>query len=150
MTQAELWGLPSPDLHGEFYHDVPVKRLIAFVADAVLIGLVTVMLIPFTAFTAVFYLPFLALIVSFFYRWLTIASGSATLGMRLVAIELRNHRGERLDASSAALHTLLYLVIFSTVVPLLISVVLMLASPRRQGLHDMALGIAAINRAALA
>jgi uncharacterized RDD family membrane protein YckC len=150
MSRADLWGLPSPEHHGEFYADLPTKRLVAFFFDAVVIGAVTLVLIPFTAFTALFYLPFLALLVSFVYRTLTIASGSATWGMRLVAIELRNHRGERLDPITAAAHTALYLAIFSTVLPLAISVVLMLATPRRQGLHDMALGTAAINRAALA
>jgi hypothetical protein len=47
-------NLPDPDAHAEFYADVPFKRLLAFIVDAVLICLITVILIPFTAFTALF------------------------------------------------------------------------------------------------
>ena len=139
-------GLPDPDTSPAFYASVPAKRLIAFAVDSVLIGIVTVILIPFTAFTALFYLPVLAMMVSFAYRTLTLASGSATWGMRLAAIEIRTHRGERLDLVTAAAHTFLYLLFLGTVVPMLISVAMMLMTPRRQGLHDMALGTAAINR----
>ena len=153
MTDASpsrdaLWGLPDPDRYPEFYADVPVKRLVAFVVDTLLIGLITVVLIPFTAFTAVFYLPLLALLVSLAYRILTLAGGSATPGMRLVAIEMRTHRGEKFDLATAAAHTALYSVALSMVLPQVISVVLMLTTARRQGLHDMALGTAALNRAA--
>jgi uncharacterized RDD family membrane protein YckC len=147
---AQPWDLPRPDFHADFYRDVPMKRLVAFLVDSLAIGLVTLVLVPFTAFTALFYLPLLALAVSFVYRTLTIAAGSATWGMRLCAIELRNHRGERLDLATDAAHTALFLLILSTVLPLLISAALMLGSPRRQGLHDMVLGTAAVNRAARA
>ncbi|MCR8723791.1 RDD family protein [Frigidibacter sp. ROC022] len=143
-----LWGLPDPEASPAFYADIPGKRLVAFLADSVIIGIMTVILIPFTAFTALFYLPFLAMLVSFVYRTLTLASGSATWGMRMVAIEMRNHRGERFDLPTAAGHTLLFTLFLGMVVPLLISVGLMLITPRRQGLHDMILGTAALNRPA--
>ena len=147
-TIATAWGLPDPQMHPALYHDVPTKRLIAFLFDALLVAIVTVVLIPFTAFTAIFYLPVLALLVSFVYRTLTIASGSATWGMRMVAIELRTHRGARFDLATAAAHTFLYLAIFSTILPLVVSIFLMLSTPRKQGLHDMLLGTAAVNRRA--
>lgn len=145
---ADLWGLPSPDYHPDFYRDVPLKRLIAFGVDTVLILLISVLIVPFTAFTAILWFPFLAMIVGFAYRTLTLAAGSATPGMRLVAIEMRNHRGERFDLVTAAVHTLLYSVLISMVIPQVISIVLMLTTPRKQGLHDLALGTAALNRAA--
>ena len=149
-TNAQLWGLPSPDLHAEFYADVPAKRLIAFLVDTLLICLITALIVPFTAFSALFFLPFLAMVVGFVYRTATLAGGSATPGMRLVAIELRNHRGERFDLATAAAHTLIYSVALSMVLPQALSVLLMLTTARRQGLPDLALGTAAINRAALA
>lgn len=143
-----LRGLPDPVASPGFYADVPSKRLIAFLADSLIIGGLTVILIPFTAFTALFYLPFLAMLVGLVYRTLTLASGSATWGMRMVAIELRTRRGERFDLLTAAGHTLLFTLFLGMVVPLLISVALMLTTPRGQGLHDMILGTAALNRPA--
>lgn len=144
MTHA----LPDPDYQADFYADVPLKRLIAFVVDTVLILLLTVLVLPFTAFAGLFFFPALAMMVGFLYRVLTIAGGSATPGMRLMAIELRNASGERLDLPQAALHTLLFTVFFSMMLPQLASIALMLTGPRAQGLHDLVLGTAAINRPA--
>jgi len=144
MTNA----LPDPDYHGEFYADVPLKRLIAWMVDTVLILVLAALVVPFTAFTGLFYFPFLAMVVGFFYRALSIAGASATPGMRLMAIELRNARGERLDLPQAVLHTLLFTVFFSMMLPQLASMALMLMGPRAQGLHDLVLGTAAINRPA--
>ena len=146
MTNA----LPDPDYQADFYADVPLKRLIAFGVDTVLILILTVLVLPFTAFTGLFYFPLLAMVVGFVYRVLTIAGGSATPGMRLMAIELRNASGERLDLPQAALHTLLFTLFFSMMLPQLASIALMLTGPRAQGLHDLVLGTAAINRPAAA
>ncbi len=148
-TSSPAPGLPDPELHAEFYADVPLKRFLAFIVDTILIVVITILLIPLTAFTALFYLGFLALVVSFGYRTLTLASRSATPGMRLIAIEFRDHRGDRFDFGSAFLHTLLFTVSMSMVVPQVISIILMLTSARRQGLSDMFMGTAAINRTAL-
>ena len=142
-------GLPDPDLHAEFYADVPLKRFLAFIVDAVLIVLITVVLIPLTAFTALFYLGFLGLMVSFIYRSWSLASRSATPGMRLMAIEFRTHDGDRFDLGTALIHTLFFSISMSMVVPQVISIILMLVSGRRQGLTDHFLGTTAINRAAL-
>lgn len=142
-------GLPDPDLQAEFYADIPLKRLLAFIVDTILIVAITILLIPLTAFTALFYLGFLGLVVSFAYRTLTLASRSATPGMRLMAIEFRCHNGERFDLGTAFVHTLLFSVSMSMVLPQVISIILMLVSERRQGLSDMLMGTAAINRAAM-
>ena len=141
-------GLPDPDTHAEFYADIPLKRFLAFLVDAILITVITVLLIPLTAFTALFFFGFLGLMVSFVYRTLTLASRSATPGMRLMAIEFRTHHGERFDLGTAFVHTLLFTVSMSMVLPQVISIILMLTSERRQGLSDMFMGTAAINRAA--
>lgn len=141
-------GLPSPEMHAEFYADIPSKRLAAFVIDSILIILITIALIPLTAFTALFYLGFLGLVVSLIYRIVSLANRSATPGMRLMAIEFRNHRGERLNLATATVHTLLFTVSMSMVLPQLISVILILTTGRAQGLYDLFLGTAVINRAA--
>ncbi|SIO13351.1 RDD family protein [Rhodovulum sp. ES.010] len=144
------WGLPDPDLHAAFYDGIPTKRLVAWVVDTVIVILLALLALPFTAFAAVLFLPFFAAIVGFAYRTVTLARGSATWGMRLVAIEIRNGRGERLDTGTAALHTLIYSVSAAFVIPQVVSIVLMLTGPRAQGLHDLMLGTAAINRPAQA
>ncbi|OIQ74601.1 RDD family protein [mine drainage metagenome] len=143
-----LSRLPDPDYHAEFYRDVPMKRLIAWFIDSVLIALVVLLIVPFTAFVALFFLPMVFLAVSFMYRWVTLTSGSATWGMRLMAIEFRRHDGARFDALTALLHTLGFTVSISMVIPQLISIALMVTGARAQGLSDMALGTVALNRAA--
>lgn len=148
MTQPFDWALPDPDTAPEFYADVPLKRFIAWVVDAFLIALLTAIAVPLTAFTGLFFLPVLYMIVGFGYRWLTIASRSATPGMRLAAIEFRTASGNRFDGFTAGLHTLGYVVSVSVFPLQIVSIVLMLTSARRQGLTDHLLGTAAINRAA--
>ncbi|RVT85195.1 RDD family protein [Rhodobacteraceae bacterium CCMM004] len=141
-------GLPDPDTQPGFYDDVPTKRLVAWAIDAVLIGLISVVLVPFTFFTAIFFFPVLFLTVGFVYRWATLARRSATPGMRVAAIDLRGPDGAPLDPGQAFLHTAGY-TLSVTVFPLqLVSIGLMLATPRRQGLTDHVLGTAALNRAA--
>ncbi|WP_420838968.1 RDD family protein [Aliiroseovarius subalbicans] len=144
--QRALWGLPDPDMQAEFYADVPAKRLIAWLLDTLVIALITAIIVPFTAFTALFFLPLLFLVVGFIYRVVSLANRSATPGMRMAAIEFRTHRGERFDLSMAVLHTLGYSLSMSFVFPQMISIILMLTSARRQGLSDMVLGTAAVNR----
>lgn len=148
MDDPSDWALPDPDTRAEFYADVPLKRFIAWIIDTVLIFALTLLAVPFTAFTAIFFLPLLFVVISFAYRTVTLARGSATPGMRLVAIEFRTHRGERFDTTMAALHTGLYLLSTSFVLPQIISIILMLTGPRAQGLSDLVLGTAALNRMA--
>lgn len=140
--------LADPLTQPQFYRDVAVKRLMAWVVDLIIIALISLVIVPFTAFVAAFF--FLALMagVSFVYRVITLTTGSATWGMRLMAIEIRTARGARLDLGHAFLHTLGYTVCW-TVAPLqLISMVLMATSKRGQGLTDTVLGSAAMNRKA--
>jgi uncharacterized RDD family membrane protein YckC len=144
---ARSWGLPDPDTHAEFYADVPTKRLLAWVVDSILILLLTLLAIPFTAFVGLFFFAFLWLAVSLVYRIATLGRSSATPGMRLMAIEMRTGRGERFDPLTATLHTVIYLAMLTTVVPQAVSILLMLTGSRAQGLHDLLLGTAAINRA---
>ncbi|MGB8813782.1 MAG: RDD family protein [Paracoccaceae bacterium] len=140
--------LPDPDRHAEFYADVPMKRGIAWIIDTLLILLITAILVPFTAFAALFFLVPLYLTVSFAYRTVSLARASATPGMRLMAIEFRTHQGQAFDLPTAFLHTLGYTVSVSMVLPQVISVVLMMTGARAQGLTDHVLGTVAINRVA--
>ncbi len=141
-------GLPDPELHAEFYADVTTKRFMAWVIDTILTVLICAVIVPFTAFTALFFLPALYLVVNLIYRIVTLAGRSATPGMRFMAIEFRDRDGKLFDAGYATLHTLGYAVSVAMVPLQLVSIVLMLISPRGQGLTDHVLGTAAVNRAA--
>jgi len=141
-------GLPDPVTEAAFYDGVNTKRAIAWIIDMTLIGLVSALIVPFTAFTAILFFPFLMLIVGFLYRWATLAGGSATWGMRLMAIEIRAADGLRLDGTTAFWHTMGYSVSVAMAPLQLVSVILMVVLGRGQGLTDLVLGTAAINRPA--
>lgn len=141
-------GLPDPAYQAEFYADVPMKRLMAWVIDTVLVIAIVVLIVLLTAGIGIFFAAFLWLVVGFIYRVVTIANGSATWGMRMMSIELRQRDGGPMDASMATLHTLGYTVSMSFVPLQIASIILMLTSARAQGLTDMVLGTAALNRAA--
>mgnify|MGYP000170972395 CR=1 FL=1 len=94
---SQSFALPDPHYQPEFYADVPLKRLIAWVIDTVLIILLVVVIVPFTAFTGLFFLPLLGFVVNFGYRVICLANGSATLGMRLTAIEFRTGDGAKFE-----------------------------------------------------
>ena len=138
--------LPDPDLLPEFYALVPLKRLMAWVVDGVLIFLLTGLVLVFTALLTVWILPLLYVAVNVAYRTVTLARWSATPGMALMAVELRDARGARLDPVLALLHTLVYMAASALVLPQIASVALMLITPRKQGLGDLLLGTAMLNR----
>lgn len=140
--------LPDPVIQPEFYADVPMKRLLAWQVDTILIALICLLILPFTAFTGLFFFPLLMLMVGFAYRVITIANRSATWGMRLMAIEFRTAQGERFGLGLATLHTLGTSFSFALPVLQVISVVLMMTTARGQGLTDHLLGSVALNRAA--
>lgn len=138
--------LPDPIDQADFYAGIPLKRLLAWVIDTALIGIAAAALATLPLFIGWFFYPLIFLVVSFFYRTATITSASATWGMRLMNIELRGRTGQPLDGSEAMMHTGTYLLASAFFLPQLISVLLMLTSPRNQSLHDHLVGSAAINR----
>lgn len=149
MKDPKMSALPDPIAQPEFYADVPLKRLLAWVIDATLTLVACLLIVPFTAFTALFFFPALFLLVGFVYRFTTIANGSATWGMRLFAVELRRADGTPLDAPAAFAHTLGYTLSWMVPVFQLISVVLMASTERGQGVSDHVLGTVMVNRRAL-
>jgi len=140
--------LPDPDHQAGFYADVPIKRALAWVVDAILIAIMTMVVVPFTLFLSLFFLPLLYLTISFLYRTISLARNSATPGMRLMAIEFRDRTGAKFDPGTAFLHTLGYTLTISTLLPQLLSMGLMLTTARGQGLSDLVLGTVAINKPA--
>ncbi len=145
-TDYEMNHLPDPVRQPEFYDGVVIKRAVAWVIDAVLVAALLIPVVIMTAFVGLFFLPFLWLMVSFVYRWVTISTGSATWGMRMMAIELRDADGDRLDGGMAFLHTAGYTLSVTTAIIQLASVLLMMTTERGQGLSDLALGTVMINK----
>ena len=141
-----LTTMPDPAVNPEFYQSVPFKRALAWVIDSTIIAVISAMILPFTAFTGLLFFPALMLFVGFFYRWFSLSSGSATWGMRLMAIEIRGAWGQRLDSQTAFWHTAGYCLSVVMAPLQLISVIFMGLSDRGQGLTDMVLNTTAINR----
>jgi len=139
-------GLPNPASHHAFYDGVTTKRAIAWVIDVVLIAILSALILPFTAFLGLLFFPVLMLVIGFSYRWLTIANRSATWGMRFMAIELRDISGQRLDSGTAFWHTTGYTASVITAPLQLVSVIMMIATEKGQGLSDTVLGTAMLNR----
>ncbi len=145
-------GLPDPDRDAQFYVRVQSRRLAAWVFDVIAILAIGVpMALVFGLATLGFgfaLFPIILLGVGFFYRTATLAAGSATWGMRLMGIELRRADGARLDAVTALLHTGIYTVCFGVLLLQLASIVGMLVTRYGQGLPDLILRTAMINRPA--
>lgn len=150
--------VPHPYDDAQFYDGVPLRRLMAFCLDVIISFLVVGALIA--VFFVLGFLTFglgwlvmLALLAAgdFLYRWLTIAGNSATWGMSICGIELRDRRGERLDAGQALVHTLGYYAVLVFIVgglgiPLLITLLTVFFSPHGRLIHDFLLGTVMINR----
>lgn len=140
--------LPDPQYDADFYKDVPTKRLIAWFIDVAAIAVITGFLTVFGLFLPLLILPLLFAVVSFVYRWMTLASGSATWGMRLMALEMRRGDGARFDGTTALFHTIGYVVSVVTFPLQLISIGMILMTARHQSLTDVILGTAALNKEA--
>ncbi|MEP3346106.1 MAG: RDD family protein [Litoreibacter sp.] len=138
-------ALPDPATQPAFYEGVGVKRLLAWVVDTVLIGIISAVVASIPLFLLWFVFPLVFLLVSLIYRIGTIRLFSATLGMRVFNIELRDHAGQKLDGQTTALHTIAFMIASAFFIPQVVSVLMMLMSDRGQGLHDMFTGVVAIN-----
>ena len=140
--------LPDTIAQAAFYETVPTNRLFAWILDAAIILGICLVVLPFTGFLGIFFWPLMWLVVGFAYRTITIANRSATWGMRLVSIELRNRTGARLDLTEAALHTLGYTISIGMFLLQAASIVLICASMRGQSLTDHVLGTVMLNKQA--
>lgn len=140
-----MTALPDPDVCPDLYADVPLKRFIAFWIDTVVILLISVVLIPLTALIALLFFPVTLAFVTFVYRFLFIASWSATPGMRLMSIQFRDRHDRMFDAGLAMLHTVGFMVSFALPVLQMFSALSMATSPRGQGVTDLMLGTTALN-----
>ena len=139
-------GLPDPYREPDFYDGVLVKRTLAWGIDIALITAMTVLAGLLTLTVGFFLWPLFFVAIGLLYRIATLSGRSATWGMRLMGVELRGHDGARFDPMQAVIYVLGYYGSVAFVLPALASIGTMLITDRRQGLTDMLLGSAAINR----
>lgn len=143
-------GIPDPHRDPQFYQGVPLRRLVAFGIDTVIILLLwfvgAVVISAVTLGLGTVLLPLLLFVTAFAYRWLLLARTSATVGMRLTGIEIRDANGDPLNETLAALHTGAFMVTLGLLPLAIIGWLIMTSSPTRQVLHDLPFGTVAINR----
>ena len=145
------YAVPDPLDRPEFYQSVAVKRALAWIIDVGITFLLSLpLLLPLALFGIILIFPLLLIpvvlaIVGFVYRWTTLSSESATLGMRFMSIELRQADGARLSNGPAFWHTALTTFCFAVSPMQLISAAAMLLTDRGQGLPDMILRTTMLN-----
>ncbi|MBF9045003.1 RDD family protein [Rhodobacterales bacterium HKCCE4037] len=144
MSQP-MHHLPDPAYDPAYYDGVLPKRFFAWVIDAGLIFATMVLLSILTAGIAfLLWIPIHAML-AFLYRWITIRNRSATLGMRVMSIELRNRLGQPLTNGEAVLHTAVFLVGATFFLIQILSIGMMIARPLNRGLADEATGAVMLN-----
>lgn len=145
----------DPAGHPDLFDGVLSKRVVAFVADAIIIVL---LMIP--AALVVFIIGIVTLgigwllygalfaIVALGYVALTLGGvNSATVGMRWAGIEMRTWNGGPSFPLLAVMHALIFWFSVGLLTPFILLVGLFTA--RRQLLHDLLLGTVVVNSAAL-
>jgi uncharacterized RDD family membrane protein YckC len=144
----------DPLARPELYEGVLPRRAMAFVLDAVLIGLLTIPLAVLNVFLGIvtlglswFLFPIFIPLVALGYNALTMGGpASATPGMRVFGLEMRVWDGQRMYGLLAALHAVVFWFSLYLLTPLVLLVALF--SARRRLLHDMLLGTVLVDRRA--
>lgn len=148
-------GVPDPQTDGQFYAGVPMRRLIAFIIDFIIVLILSFLVLIIGAIIVaaggwplgpIVFLGFV--FAGFLYRWVMLVQRSATLGMMLSGIEVRDANGDRLTKGTAFLHTAGYYVTFFFPPLAFIGWILMATSPYRRAMHDIFINSVVINRPA--
>jgi uncharacterized RDD family membrane protein YckC len=140
--------IPYPQSHPEFYASVTTKRFFfAWLIDSVIVLGILIISSPFTVFVSLFLFPFFYAAIDFMYRAATLSMGSATSGMRIMAIELRHESGHRLDFITSVFHIIGLYVSYATVLLQLLSIGMVVMRDDRKSLTDMVIGTVMVNRA---
>jgi uncharacterized RDD family membrane protein YckC len=149
----------DPLANPELFEGVPARRLIAFIIDAAIIGIPLLMaalfilvlgLVTFGLGWALFWLMSPAAVIwAIVYYGITFGSAaSATLGMRVMDLEMRTWYGAPAYFVLGAVHAIVFWVSISALTPIVILVALF--NSRRRLLHDILVGTVVINNPARA
>jgi uncharacterized RDD family membrane protein YckC len=145
----------DPVRDADLFDGILSKRIVAFVIDAVLI---VALMVPAALLVGIFGLVTLGIgwllfsplfaIVALGYVALSLGgSPSATVGMQVAGVQIRTWSGQKMFPLLAILHALLFWVSVSVLTPLVLLAGLFTA--RKQLLHDLLLGVVALNADAL-
>jgi len=149
-SHAEILPPPGGAVFGiERFEGVLFRRIIAFLVDCVLIAILMIPFLVFTLLLAILTFGLLVIpvggVLTFFYFMLfTGGAKSATPGMRLMGIELRDARGGRPDLLQAGIRTLVFMA-SNAVLPVIICAIA-LFDLRRRTLHDMLTSTVVVRR----
>jgi uncharacterized RDD family membrane protein YckC len=143
----------------ELFEGVLARRILAFVIDAVIIFVPVALAAIFIFFFGIITLGFGfalywllgpgATIWAILYYAVTLGSpASATLGMRIMDLELRTWYGAPCYSVLGAVHAILFWISVSALTPLVLVVALF--NERRRLLHDLVLGTVMVNNPARA
>jgi uncharacterized RDD family membrane protein YckC len=149
----------DPVTQPELFEGVSARRILAFVIDLVIVTVpilfaaFCILLLGLLTFGMGWLLFFLlspaAVVWAIGYYALTFGSAaSATIGMRIMDIEMRTWYGAPAYALLGAMHAVLFWVTVSALTPLILLVGLF--NERRRLLHDLVLGTVVINNSARA
>jgi uncharacterized RDD family membrane protein YckC len=149
----------DPDLAPELFEGVLARRVVAFMIDVFLIGVPVALAYVFTfIFTIVtlglgavlfWLLPPATVVWALVYFGLTLGSpASATIGMRMMDLEMRTWYGAPAYFVLGAVHAVFFWLSISFFTPFILLVAFF--NVRRRLLHDMLLGTVVINNPARA
>jgi uncharacterized RDD family membrane protein YckC len=141
----------DPRTQPELFDGVLSKRIIAFVIDAIIIGLLMIPAVLVVFVVAVVTLgiglllfPPLFALVALGYVALTLGGpASATVGMRMAGLEMRTWSGAPVFPLLAIMHGLIFWISVGALSPLIL--VFGLFTYRKQLLHDLLLGTIVLN-----
>jgi len=144
----------DPWLQPELFRGVLTKRFFAFLIDLVILSIPIILAIIFVTLFGIvtlglgwflFWLisPFSVVWALLYYGMSLGGPNGATIGMRMMDIEMRTWTGERPYFVLGAVHAVLYWVSVSFLTPLVLLVGLF--NGRRRLLHDIVLGTVFIN-----
>ena len=144
----------NPVTQSQLFDGVIGKRIIAFIIDAIIILVLTAVAALLVLLLGVITLgfgwllfPIVFPVVGLGYNALTIGGpNSATVGQRIMELEVRMWFGGKVTPLIAAFHALLFWVSLYTAVLWLIDVVWALFDDRKCCLHDIFAGVVLINR----
>ena len=144
----------DPATQPELFEGVLARRVVALLIDVVIIAVPLILLAVFMAVFTVFTLGLgafvfflygpIATIWALVYYGLTFGSAaSATIGMRMVDLEMRTWYGAPCYFVLGAVHAVVFWITISVLTPLILLVPLF--NDRRRCLHDILVGTVVIN-----
>jgi uncharacterized RDD family membrane protein YckC len=153
----------DPVTHPELFEGVLARRLIAFIIDVTIIAIPVVVALFFMAAVTIVTFGVAAIVFAFlsplfwpliviwalcYYGYTFGSPASATIGMRVMDLEMRTWYGAPSYLLLGAVHALVFWVSVSFLTPLILLVGFF--NDRKRLLHDMAIGTVVINNPARA